>query len=141
MCRAPTFPSHHPPRKCLLHTLLIPKRRLQRPHFAGNTSHGRMYVPTWSPLYRKLQRRSRTPLHNPRADVPDAGTDSRRSALTKVEPPPKDSSASIAELTDISTEIPETPAAALNNMRHETDNNSDDGNTLYLRFTRVNRNC
>jgi hypothetical protein len=90
-------------------------------------------VPTWSPLYCKLQRRSITPLHNPKADVPDSGTDSRRSASTEVEPPPKDSSASIAELADISTEIPETPTAVLDNMRHEEENNNDDGNTLYLR--------
>jgi hypothetical protein len=105
--------------------------------FTAATYRGKHFpwknVLIWSPLYCKLQRRSITPLHNPKTDVPDSGTDSRRFGLTAVKPPPKDSSASIAELADILTEILETPTAVLDNMRHEEENNNDDGNTLYLR--------
>jgi hypothetical protein len=56
------------------------------------------------------------------------GTDSSRSPLTELEPALKDSETPITERLESSLEILETPAAALEIMRHE-DDHGDDGNT------------
>ena len=70
------------------------------------------------------------PSHNPTPDIPHAGPDSLGPILTRLEPPPKEYGVLAAELSEISPEIPETPAATLKNIRHEQNDHSDDGNTL-----------
>jgi hypothetical protein len=64
--------------------------------------------------------------------------DSLRFNSTEFEPPPKDSRAPIAERSEISPVIPETPAVAPKNMRCEEDDHSD-GNTLSFILTLVDR--
>jgi hypothetical protein len=87
-------------------------------------------VSKWSLLYRKLQQHSTTSLYNLTPDTLHAGLDSLGPTLTRLELPPKEYGALVAELSEISPEIPETPAAASKNIRYEQDDYSDDGNTL-----------
>ena len=80
-------------------------------------------------MHRRLQQYSDRPLNNLIFDAMYAGTDSSRSPSTELEPAAKDSEAPVTERLESSLEIPETPAAALEMMRHEEDNHGDDGNT------------
>ena len=80
-------------------------------------------------MYPKSQGHSDKPLDNLTFDALHAGTDSSRSPSTELEPAPKDSEAPVTERLESSVEIPETPAAALEMMRHEEDDHGDDGNT------------
>jgi hypothetical protein len=98
----------------------------------GGKNYPSKNVPHWSPLHRKLQEHSTTP-HSPTAGALHTDTDSPTSNSTEVEPAPKDSTVPIVERPEISPEIPETPAAALEDMRRKEDNNSDDGNAPSLR--------
>jgi hypothetical protein len=70
------------------------------------------------------------PLDNLSVDSLHIGTDSSSSPLTELEPAPKDSRAFITKRPGNSPEIPETPIIALEKMRREEDDHSEDGNTL-----------
>jgi hypothetical protein len=87
-------------------------------------------VPSWSPLRRELQQHSTTRLHNPTVDALRSGTDSLGSPMTQFELPQKESRAFVAEQREISSEIPETPPVALENVGGKEDDHSEDGNTL-----------
>jgi hypothetical protein len=80
-------------------------------------------------LYRKLQQRSDKPLDDPSVDALHTSTDSSRSPSTELEPAPEDSKAFITKRPENSPEIPETPIIALEKMRREEDDRSEDGNT------------
>jgi hypothetical protein len=70
------------------------------------------------------------PLDNLSVDALHIGTDSSRSPSTELEPSPKDSRAFITKRPGNSPEIPETLIIALEKMRREEDDHSEDGNTL-----------
>jgi hypothetical protein len=80
-------------------------------------------------LYRRLQQRSDKPLNNPSVDALHTGTDSSRSPATELEPAPKDSRAFVTKRPENSPKIPETPIIALEKMRREEDDHSEDDNT------------
>jgi hypothetical protein len=86
-------------------------------------------VPPWSPLHRKLRQRSTAPRQSPTVDALYAGPDSLAGSSTELESPSKDSTALIAERPNLSPEIPETPPAALKDVRREKDNHGEDGDT------------
>jgi hypothetical protein len=65
--------------------------------------------------------------YNPTVDTLHAGPDSRGSTLTELEPPPNEFRVLAVELSEISPEIPETQAIALENIRREQDDHSNDG--------------
>lgn len=67
------------------------------------------------------------PLQSPAVDALHADPDSLACTSTELEPPSKDSTALIAERSDMSREIPETSAVALENVRHEH-SHGEDGN-------------
>jgi hypothetical protein len=77
-------------------------------------------------LYHKPQLHPTTSLHNPTIDTLHAGSDSRGSILTELEPPPNDFRALAIELSKISP--PETLVIALENISREQDDHSNDGN-------------
>jgi len=76
-------------------------------------------VPSWSPLHDKLKQHSTTPLYSLILDIFHAGLDSLGSTLAEVEPSPKEFRILAAKLPEISPEIPEISAAALENIRRE----------------------
>jgi hypothetical protein len=69
------------------------------------------------------------PVHNSTPDTLRASSGSLGPTLTGLEPS-KEYGVLAAELSEILPEIPETPAGALENIRREQDDHSDDGNTL-----------
>ena len=73
------------------------------------------------------------PLGNPIVDALHAGTDSPRAPFgppsAEFEPAPKNSRAPVIEQVESPLKIPETPEVALEKMRREEDNHSEDGNT------------
>jgi hypothetical protein len=79
-------------------------------------------------LYRKLQQRSDKPLDDLSVDALHTGTDSSRFLSTELEPAPKDSRAFVIERPENSPEIPETPIVALEEMRREENDHSENGN-------------
>jgi len=116
-------------------TILVAKvarKHHRRPHNVAYSGHtyqediSLRNVPKWSPLYRKLQQRSTTPLRNSTPDTLHASSDSLWPTLTGLEPPPKEYGVLAAKPFEISPEIPGTPAAAFENIRREQDDHSDD---------------
>jgi hypothetical protein len=82
-------------------------------------------------LYRKLQQRSDKPLDDLSVDALHTGMDSSRSASTELEPAPKDSRAFVIKRPENSPEVPETLTIALEKMRREEDDHSENGNTSF----------
>jgi hypothetical protein len=79
--------------------------------------------------YTPKVKHSDKPLDNPSVDALHAGADSPRSPSAEFKPAPKSSRAPVIERAESPLEIPEIPEVALEKMRREEDNHSEDGNT------------
>jgi hypothetical protein len=110
---------------------MSPSHRADAPTTPGGKKYPWKNVPSWSPLHRKLQQYSNKPFNNLTGNTLHADTDSVRSPSTEFEPAPKDSMALITQRLEGSPEIPETPVVALENLRREEGDYSDDGIGLF----------